>query len=292
MSPTNPISSIESQVSQPISKVVHKLYETDARKYAAPHRWQINRMAKFIRGQWRKRAYTRWFDQAFNDVSIFGLEHLEDLDGPCVFIANHQSHLDTILINESLPAHIRKSLFFGAAADRWFVKGRRKDGKRKLALEPWYQSLALGNFPIRRGGGSEALSYAHWLIKKGQHVLLFPEGTRAIDGELGAFKAGATLLALENSVPIIPIHLSGLEKVQAKGQRHVQQGTARVDFLAPIRFSYGSDVVQATACIRRRLARVHEELQNGDTAEAVNPKTSPNQTPTKGGDDISIPHAA
>lgn len=233
-------------------KVVPALYEEDASKYAGPHRWQVQAWAKLVRRVWRYRTYTRWVDQACERIDVVGLEHLDNLNQPCVFVANHSSHLDTLVINEVLPAHIREKLYFGAAQDRWFVKG-----KKKMVLQPWYQSLALGNFPIMRGGGSDALSYAHWLLTKRQHVLLFPEGTRATSGELGAFKHGATLLALQNNVPIVPVYLSGLQNLRPKGSRSASRGCVTVEFLPPIEFSHGSDVTAATDSIQRRLNRVH-----------------------------------
>jgi len=142
-------------------KKVPQLYEEDASKYAGPHRWQIHGWAKLVRRAWRYRAYTRWFEQACEHVEVHGLENLADIDGPCVFIANHSSHLDTIVTQHVLPEEVRSKLFYGAAQDRWFVKG-----KKKLELKPWYQSLALGTFPIMRGGGANALEHARWLIQK------------------------------------------------------------------------------------------------------------------------------
>ena len=233
------------------------LYETDASKYAGPHKWQILPAAKVVRRVWRRRAYTQWFDKACTDVELVGrhnLNHLS-LDRGAVIVANHQSHLDTIIINETLPASLRKRVFFGAAQDRWFVRG-----KKKLALKPWYQSLALGNFPIMRGGGSGALSHASWLLERGQCVMLFPEGTRSMGEELGQFRHGATLLALKHDVPVIPIYLGGLQSLRAKKQREVKPGPAYVEFLRPIQFAANSHVAAATATLERRLGDVHKKF--------------------------------
>ncbi len=234
------------------SKKVPTLYEADESRYAGPHRWQIQSWARLLRRLLRRRVYTRWVDAACERIDVVGLEHLEALSGPAVFVANHQSHLDTLVVHAALPEHIRERLYFGAAQDRWFVKG-----KKKLTLKPWYQSLALGNFPVLRGGGKRALSYAAWLLEKRQHVLLFPEGTRAVGDELGEFKHGATLLALKLGVPIVPIHLGGLRAMRPKGQREVVRGAPRVEFLKPVTFSPGSEVGAATALLRDRLSRVH-----------------------------------
>ena len=245
-------------------KKVPKLYETDSSKYAGPHHWQIQWWARAVRRLWRYRTYTRWLEQACSEIVVTGDEHLEAFDGPCIFVANHQSHLDTLVVHAALPEAIRSRLYFGAAQDRWFVKG-----KKKLALKPWYQSLALGNFPIMRGGGVKALAYARWLLGKRQNIFLFPEGTRATTRELGEFKHGAMILAIEHNVPIVPIYLSGLQAIRPKGTQEVKKGVAGVHFLKPITFSPGSDVAAATALVYERMNAMHRRLTGTSYPEAA-----------------------
>lgn len=206
-----------------------------------PHPWQIEPWARLIRRMMRHRAYTRWVDRYCRPLNASGLHHLHDMDGPCIVIANHQSHMDTLVLYTALPEAMKRNLYFGAAADRWYVKGRRK-----LVLQPWYQSLVLGNFPIRRGGGSAALSYAAWLLQRGRHICIFPEGTRATGEALGQFRAGVALLALELDVPVVPVYLSGLKAIQPKGRREKQSGAAGVEFLPPVRFPADTPVDEAT----------------------------------------------
>lgn len=234
------------------TKKVPTLYEPDRSKYAGPHRWQIRWWARLVRRLWRRRAYTQWLDEACERLDVVGLEHLADIGGPCIFIANHQSHLDTLVVHAALPESIKSNLYFGAAQDRWFVKGQRK-----MVRQPWYQSLALGNFPVMRGGGHQALAYARWLLTQGQHVFLFPEGTRATDDELGEFKHGPAILALAHGVPVVPICLSGLRALRPKGSRKAQRGTVGIEFLAPVRFASDTQVNDATAILRMRLSAVH-----------------------------------
>ena len=232
------------------------LYELDERKYAGPHRWQINPLARVGRRLLRRHAYTRWIEQAFTEVHIAGRDLLDDIDGPALFVGNHASHLDTLLIHAGLPEPVRRKLYFGAAQDRWFVKG-----KKKLVLKPWYQSLALGNFPIKRGGGAQALDHARWLLNKGEHVFLFPEGTRATGDELGRFKHGAALLALECGVPVVPLYLVGLDLLRPKGEREVKRGVGAMEILPPIRFHRGTDVEVATRTLEERMSAVHRRYR-------------------------------
>jgi 1-acyl-sn-glycerol-3-phosphate acyltransferase len=246
-------------------KNVPKLYETDESKYAGPHRWQVQPWARWVRRLMRWRAYTRWVEQAFERVDVVGAEHVAKLDAPCLFVANHQSHLDTLLVHAALPDHIKSRIYFGAAQDRWFIKGRKK-----LILKPWYQSLVLGNYPIHRGGGAKALSYAGWLLRKREHVFLFPEGTRATGDELGEFKHGAAILAIENQVPVVPIYLSGLQAIRPKGSRDLlQKGVAGVEFLAPMTFAPASDVSDATRALRDALSAVHGRSRSSVVERAL-----------------------
>lgn len=253
---------METNVVNVRKRKVPTLYEADESKYVGPHHWQVRWWARGVRRLMRQRAYTRWVDQACEEIRINGLEHLDRLEGPCVFISNHSSHLDTLVVHAALPERFRSRLYFGAAQDRWFVKG-----KKKLELKPWYQSLVLGNFPILRGGGARALEYAHWLLKRRQHVFLFPEGTRATDDALGDFKLGAALLALENDATVVPVYLGGLRDIRPKGSRETRRGIARVEILEPVRFLPDTDAGVATASLYSRLMDVHQKL--GGLPEAL-----------------------
>ena len=222
--------------------------------YAGPHRWQIGTAAKFARRAMRWYAYTRWVDRYCDPLTVRGVQNLQALDGPAIFVANHQSHMDTLVLFEAMPERVKRNLYFGAAADRWFVKG-----KKKLVLQPWYQSMVLGNFPIVRGGGAKSLEYARWLLKQGCNVCIFPEGTRTTKDELGRFKPGVALLALELGVPVVPIYLSGLREMRPKGALHAKAGAAGVDVFAPVEFAAGTSVDEATATLRGILAGRHAE---------------------------------
>ena len=223
-------------------------------EYGGPHPWQVQPWAKAVRKAMRHKEYTHWVEQFCTPLTVQGREHLESLNEPAIFIANHQSHMDTPVIMETLPEHVRDNILFGAAQDRWFVKG-----KEKLILQPWYQSLVLGNFPIMRGGGSQALAYASWLLDQGSHICVFPEGTRAMSDDLGEFRHGVSLLALKHKVPVVPIVMKGLRELRPKGAKHIKPGPVSASILPPIRFATETPVEEATRIMRTAMLEHYQQ---------------------------------
>ena len=118
--------------------------------------------------------------------------------GPCLIVANHSSHADTAALIAALPAW-RKPVV-AAAADYWFRGGFRPAICRALC----------GAFPVRRsGGGSADLAAAARLLAAGHDVIVFPEGTRSRDGQIGDFRRGAARLAAAAGAPLVPAGISG-----------------------------------------------------------------------------------
>ncbi len=219
-------------------------------EYGGPHPWQTHAWARMVRKTLRQKEYFRWTEQYCKPLTIRGQEKLAGLKGPAIFIPNHQSHMDTPVIMSGLTEQLQANIFFGAAADRWFVKG-----KKKLILKPWYQSLGLGTFPIVRGGGSKTLDYARELLRKDCNICIFPEGTRAMGNELGKFRHGVSILAKEEGVPLVPVVLKGLRELRPKGARFITPGPASITFLDPVTIPDGMEVPEATQMLWERMNR-------------------------------------
>jgi 1-acyl-sn-glycerol-3-phosphate acyltransferase len=66
-------------------------------------------------------------------------------------------------------------------------------------------------------------------------VVIFPEGTRTLDGSLLPFKRGAFLLAAKAGVPIVPFTINGSREINPRNRIELHPGTIRVSFAAPIR---------------------------------------------------------
>ncbi len=242
-----------------------KLFERLLSKEAGtvgPHEWQVSTWAKLLRLAFRWHGYSRWVWQACKPLHVSGREHFDGVEGPCIVVGNHTSHLDGLVLRHALPQRVKWNVYSGAAADRWFIKGRPE-----LVMQPWYQSLVMATFPIQRGGGSRALDYPKWLLSKGASLLIFPEGTRSTSRRLAKFKHGPSILAIETGVPVVPCYLYGLNKLRPKGSRDITPGPAWAHFLPPLRFSRDTSVPDATRAIFDALNSVHERaMQDGPAA--------------------------
>jgi 1-acyl-sn-glycerol-3-phosphate acyltransferase len=238
-----------------------RLVSTEAGS-VGPHRWQITWWARIGRRLFRWHAYDRFANRYCKPLTVTGLHKFDTIKGPCIIVANHTSHMDALVLNASLPNRIRWNVYSGAAADRWFVKGRKE-----LVMQPWYQSLAMGTFPIQRGGGSKALDYPKWLLENGCNLIIFPEGTRSTSRSMAKFRHGVSVLALEKNVPVVPVFLTGLKAMRPKGSREIFPGPAGANVLDPIYFDEGTTVPDATRRIYDALNEVHLKVgEFGDEA--------------------------
>jgi len=149
---------------------------------------------------------------------VSGLEYLENLRGPVVFVANHSSHLDTPLIVCSLPRRIADKLAVGAAADYFF------DARWRAVTS----ALFLNTFPVERHGNRRLRSLAIELLDDGWSLLLFPEGTRSEDGWMNAFKPGTAQLCVSRGVPVVPVALRGAYAAMPRGRNWPVPGRPKV----------------------------------------------------------------
>lgn len=127
--------------------------------------------------------------------------------GPAVYLAKHQSAWETIALPSFLPPFM------------WVLK-------RELFQIPLFGwcLMALGHIGIDRKAGAKAIKQINRegteILGKGFSMVIFPEGTRAAPGTMGAFNPGGTSLAIANGVPIVPVtHNAGqLWKRQSFGK--------------------------------------------------------------------------
>ncbi|MFE9958311.1 lysophospholipid acyltransferase family protein [Micromonospora sp. NPDC005299] len=165
---------------------------------------------------------------------VEGLEHIPATGG-AIFAGNHLSVADELLLGTVVPRH----LAFWAKSE--YFKGTGVKGAfSKFVL------TGLGAIPVERAGGRAALSAfdaAIPVLKAGDLVAVYPEGTRSPDGRLYRGRTGAARLAVAAGVPIIPVGVTGTDKAQPIGTRVPRPGRAEITirFGKPLDFTGRSD---------------------------------------------------
>lgn len=158
-----------------------------------------------------------------------------------VFFANHTSHLDFIIIWSSLPAAMRATTRPVAGADYW-----GKGPLRRFLSTKVFNAILIERHAAESG---RALSAAARSIESiaagmGDHfsIIVFPEGTRSLTGEILPFKSGLYhLLKLKPELEIVPVYLANMNRILPKGEVLPVPLIGRVIVGAPMNFDPTED---------------------------------------------------
>ena len=194
--------------------------------------WQNAEFVHKVQQFWSRSFF--WL--MFLPVSVDGQEHI--VPGQSyVFVANHQSMFDVWLVYGWLPvifkwlmkAELRKVPFVGTgckAAGHIFIDRR----STKAAME--------------------SLKEVEKQLVNGVCTVIFPEGTRSLNGEVGRFKRGAFQIAWDLGLPIIPLSLDGCYEVLPKGKPFVYRAPVHMHIGEPIDLKQFSDPNEAIEAVR------------------------------------------
>ncbi len=169
--------------------------------------------------------------------------------GACVFFANHSSHLDFLVIWAALPSEQRQRCVPVAAKDYW----EKTRLRRYLACRVFHALLvdrkhvAAHNSPLTAMGD---------VLARGRSLIIFPEGTRSVDGQMGKFKSGLFHLARANpEARVVPVCLENLNRVLPKGELLPVPLLSSVTFGRPLALGKGET---RDAFLSRAFAAVQE----------------------------------
>ncbi|GAA0474948.1 1-acyl-sn-glycerol-3-phosphate acyltransferase [Paractinoplanes deccanensis] len=160
---------------------------------------------------------------------VEGLEHVPKTGG-VIFASNHLSVADELFLGAVVPRHLafwaKSDYFDGTGLSGWFTRNLLN---------------GLGAIRVERAGGRAALAAfdgAIPVLKAGDQVVVYPEGTRSPDGRLYRGRTGVARLAIAAGVPIIPVGCLGTDKIQPIGQPYpspvLRGGTITIKFGKPI----------------------------------------------------------
>ncbi|MBU1692789.1 MAG: 1-acyl-sn-glycerol-3-phosphate acyltransferase [Verrucomicrobia bacterium] len=172
--------------------------------------------------------------------------------GGCILACNHASYLDPAIVTCGLKHRVvrymaRDTLFTGP------IRGFFFRGIRSVPLD-------------RTRGDVAALRKGIQLLKEGEVLGLFPEGTRSHDGQLQPAKGGIGFLIVKAGVPVVPVYVEGSFAVFPRGARRVKRGKVKVYYGAPIKFEeiasmgHGKEIYKAVGeLVMSRIAAVRPD---------------------------------
>ena len=158
------------------------------------------------------------YDQVFS-IQCRGLENIPKGE-KYIIAANHSSHLDTGAIMTVLEKESKRLKVLGAR-DYFFTN----------PFKSWFFGQLMNVLPLDRTENFlQGVRTAQEALDQGYVLLIYPEGTRSMTGELQEFRAGLGLLACEAKVPIIPTCIKGAYQALPKGQNLPHPNQIQVSF--------------------------------------------------------------
>ncbi|MBU0630404.1 MAG: 1-acyl-sn-glycerol-3-phosphate acyltransferase [Candidatus Margulisbacteria bacterium] len=174
-----------------------------------------------------------------SQLKVSGLENIPK--GALMIAANHQGAADIPIVLGGLPVTflfaIKKELF-------------------NIPIFGWYLKMA-GYFPVNREMVLNAYKLVDKmvsLLKQGDRILIFPEGTRSRDGSLGNFKRGSLLAALKAEVPVLPVAISGSYNILPKGAKLFSSAKVNLSVGKPVYFTNEAEYEAKLAEVRQSIA--------------------------------------
>jgi 1-acyl-sn-glycerol-3-phosphate acyltransferase len=146
-------------------------------------------------------------------------QHRFPAAGGVLVLSNHQSNLDPVLVGISVPRrlnYLARETLFGFAPFRWLIR-------------------SLDAIPIDRDGfGLAGIKETLRRLKRGEAVLVFPEGTRSSDGEIAPLKPGLCAIARRSGAALVPVAIEGAYAAWPRRRKLPRRSTIRVEIGPPI----------------------------------------------------------
>ena len=176
---------------------------------------------------------------------VAGAENLRT-ERSLVLVANHSSHLDTVCLLAALPFRKLHRAFPAAAADYFF----------RSVARTWIASVVVNALPFeRRVHVRHTMTVCDRLLANAGNILIiFPEGTRSLDGKVQEFKCGIGALVAGRDVDVLPCYLDGAHRAWPKGKRLPRPRKVRLVIGAPRNYA-------ARAADKASIASIAAELQ-------------------------------
>jgi 1-acyl-sn-glycerol-3-phosphate acyltransferase len=180
-------------------------------------------------------------------VRVFN-RHYEPTEGGVLYICNHQSFLDPMLMGFALSRPINymaRDTLFASPIFKWMI-------------------TTVNAFPVKRNtADTGAIKEALRRIKAGGQVVIFAEGTRTPDGQIKPFLPGLALLSQRAAKWTIPVVIDGAYECWPRSQPLPGPGTIAVEFAPPISQETAKSMTsdELTASIRGQMIQMQSEMR-------------------------------
>lgn len=181
---------------------------------------------------------------------ITGVEHIP-AEGGAILASNHLSIVDSIF----LPFMVDRPVTFAAKAE--YFTGTRPIDRITSAYMRATNQISVDRAQAR--AGQDMLEAALGLLREGALFGIYPEGTRSPDGRLYRGRTGIGWLALNSGLPVIPVAMSGTDRVLPPGHRVPRRAKIRITVGKPLTFESYRDLPSAA---RQRRAVTDEVMRS------------------------------
>lgn len=177
-----------------------------------------------------------------SEVEVVGRENLPK-DETVLFVSNHQGNFDIPL----LLGYIDKPKAFMA----------KKEMEKMPMVSTWMKYMQCVFMDRDNPRESlKAIKQGSEKLKEGYSMVIFPEGTRSEDGQLKEFKQGAFKLATKSKVPIVPVTISGSNRIMEKGSIKINPAKVRIVIAEPVEVT--EEYVKDTKLLSEKIKSVIE----------------------------------
>ncbi len=199
--------------------------------FAVLHYSRVARQGRYDADTWGESSFAvqRALERTGVRIEVTGLDVLNEVEGPCVFVANHMSTMETIL----LPGMVQR------LKDVTFVV------KRGIAEYPIFKHIVMGRDPIvvdrvnPREDLTRVLTQGATLLARGRSIVVFPQTTRTTVFDPSQFNTIGIKLAREARVPIVPVAI----RSDAWGNGRWVKELGKIDPSLPVYFAFGAPLM-------------------------------------------------
>jgi len=161
------------------------------------------------------------FFRIYNSLGVHGRIQIP-AKGPYILAPNHQSFVDAPVVLSGLTWRQIKTCYFYATEQHVKSKFRR-------AMADKNNTIIMEQAHLK-----ESIQKLAQVLKNGKNIVIFPEGSRTHDGELGDFKLAFAILSKELNIPIIPVCIRGAYDALPRHRRYLRPRHIEVHFLPPV----------------------------------------------------------